>query len=111
MSNKPPLRDLASAICGYLHRFERDSKINAPDKPRGTTPYYNAWAYVAGRYVVVCYVSYQGRSNLTRDEAQVYLDWLKAGNVGTHFQQQRQRKVLAQTVPADWKTKASKSEE
>jgi len=81
------LADLARHIDGYLQKFEADKKINKPHngKDGGTTPYWRAGACVAGRYVSVQYVSYQGQSNLTKEQARIYLDWLHAGNVGKHW--------------------------
>ena len=48
-----------------------------------------ARAFVAGRYIGICYVNYQGHSNVTRADAERYLEWLDAGNVGKHHQAPR----------------------
>lgn len=82
------LSEIAYKITGHLHRFQADPKINVSRSHRGhsgTVPYWNAGAHAAGRYVAVTYVSYQGTSHLTKSEAERYLAWLEAGNVGTHY--------------------------
>ena len=38
------------------------------------------------------YVSYQGEASLKKAEAEAYLAWLDAGNVGRHYEQQRSAK-------------------
>ena len=78
------LTELASRIAAHLKRFERDPEIN---EQRGHgRPYYHAGAYRGGSRVMVSYVTYQGRSSLKRDEAERYLAWLDAGNVGRHYE-------------------------
>lgn len=101
MKAKPPtLEALAKRISEHLRRFERDPKINVRRRydretgtwrkdPNGTGDYYMANAYSNGRRISVVYVSYQGGSKLTRDEAVAYLAWLDAGNVGKHFKMER----------------------
>lgn len=81
------LKEIAEKIDAYLKRFESDETINVSrDGDRlGLKPYYQARAYVAGRYVAVTYVSFQHTSNLTKAEALEYLAWLDDGNVGKHF--------------------------
>ena len=82
-----PMGEIAARIGAYLQRFERDPKINVRDAKYDTTPYYVARAgYNGGARIWVCYVTYQGRSTLTRDEAERYLAWLDAGNVGRHYE-------------------------
>lgn len=88
------LKEIAARINAHLKRFEADREINKPGPPvnghQQLHPYYHANAgYHGGRYVRVLYISFQGSSTLTRDEAVAYLAWLDAGNVGTHFKQQR----------------------
>jgi hypothetical protein len=75
-------------INAYLKRFEDDAVINAPVPRGGTnlTPFFVAQAYGERKYVYITYRSFQGQSKLTVDEARQYLDWLDAGNVGTHRQ-------------------------
>lgn len=77
------LKEIAARIHAHLKRFEANPQINT--ERRGLRIYYNPSAYPAGRYVSVCYISYQGRTNLTRVEALDYLKRLDGGYVGTHW--------------------------
>lgn len=88
MSDKRlPVRTIAKQIDAHLRRFEADPVINAwiDGKAGGLRPYYGAGALATGRFVSIFYIRYQGRSTLPRDEAEQYLAWLDAGNVGKHF--------------------------
>ena len=73
------LKEIAAEINEYLKKFESDSE------PTFATLYYNSFAVSAGRYVQIIYVSYQGHSSLTKQEALEYLEWLREGNVGRHY--------------------------
>lgn len=84
--NDLKLTEIAQRIDAHLERFEADPKINEFDEKYRVHRYYHAGARRSGRYVSVCYISYQGTSQLARDEALNYLAWLDAGNVGTHYQ-------------------------
>lgn len=80
------LDEIASEISSYLQKFERDKTINKyKDGREGTSPYYYASAWRAGSYVSIRYISYQCESKLRKAEALAYLEWLRAGNVGKHF--------------------------
>ena len=86
------LTEIAQRINVHLKRFENDPAINVdrtPDKT-GLRTYYNAYAGRSGAYVSVVYISYQGHSNLTRDEALKYLAMLDGGFVGRHYEAFRQ---------------------
>lgn len=73
---------LAYAINGYLEEFEAIPKMN--DKH---DRFYNAGAISRGNgRVQITYVSYQGESLLTIEEAEQYLAWLDKGNIGRHFE-------------------------
>lgn len=78
--------ELAEQINAHLKRFEADPEINQP--PAGSasriSPFFNAGAFKHGNGVGVRYVSFQGASQLTRAQAEEYLAWLDAGNVGKH---------------------------
>lgn len=88
MNPKVKFQEIAARINVHLKRFESDPAINQGE---GGQPYFNASAgYFGGRYMYVIYVSYQGRSTLSRADALAYLAWLDAGNVGKHFKQQRE---------------------
>jgi hypothetical protein len=78
------LDEIAKRIDEHLERFERDPQINKLKEGRTLHPYYHSSAVRCGRYVGVSYVSFQGRSNLTKSDAEEYLRWLDAGNVGKH---------------------------
>lgn len=98
VKNSPSLGEIAKRISAHLKRFEKDPKINRrqefidgkwQDSPegslRGVGSFYYANASAAGRYVNVLYITYQGQSSLIKTEALAYLEWLDAGNVGTHL--------------------------
>jgi hypothetical protein len=79
------LDDIALRIKIHLQRFEVDTEgVNKVDSHR-LRPYYLSGAYRAGAYVSITYVSFQGRHNLRRADAERYLAWLDAGNVGRHW--------------------------
>lgn len=82
----PTLDEIAGQISAHLKRFERDPEINKRDPKYDTIPYYHAGAWRVGSYVRVLYVSYQGGTSLKRSDAERYLSWLDAGNVGRHWQ-------------------------
>ena len=79
------LREIAARIDAYLRRFERDLNINVNVTAGGAKRFYYAGAAASGGWVGICYVSYQGSSSLRRAEAEAYLKWLDAGNIGTHY--------------------------
>lgn len=84
---EPRLEVIAARINAHLQRFEADKEINAipPDRRLGIPPYCRPSAVASGRFVYVCYVSFQGQVHLNRIDANRYLAWLDAGNVGTHY--------------------------
>ena len=88
MTKGPKLAEIATRIHAHLKRFEADPKINrykdADRHQRGLHPFYWSGAYVGGSRVGVRYISYQGATCLTKQEALGYLAWLDAGNVGKH---------------------------
>ena len=79
------LKEIAIRIKAHLQRFEADPVINARCATWKTLSYWHVNAYDAGARVMVSYVSFQGNSSLTKSEAAAYLEWLDAGNVGTHY--------------------------
>lgn len=102
----PTLKAIASRIDAHLKRFEADKGEGGVNwwvdgKAGGHRPFHWAGAHVAGRYVRVVYVSYQHGSNLTKDEALAYLVWLDAGNVGRHYEWQRQAAADAKASERD----------
>lgn len=89
---RPTLTEIAARIHAHMRRFETDPKINAPDPVYRTRNYYCAGAYRAGSFVGLRYVSYHCAWHLRRADAQRYLAWLDAGNVGTHYEMERAAK-------------------
>jgi hypothetical protein len=87
---KPTLNEIAARIRAHLKRFEADPAINGRHPRSGTSAYYLARAYRGGRYVSVSYVTYQGATTLDRERAERYLAWLDAGNVGRHWECEKQ---------------------
>jgi hypothetical protein len=77
-------KEIAADIDQCLKKFEGDLIINAK-KLNGFSSYWGARAWASGRWVVIRYVSYQGMSNLTKQDAEKYLSWLQAGNIGKHY--------------------------
>lgn len=77
------LAEIARRIEAHLTRFEKA-------QPRDATPaktlYWHSRAYRAGNRVAICYISYQVRSTLSKQEAVRYLSWLDAGNEGRHWE-------------------------
>lgn len=99
----PTMKELAARINEHLKRFEADKGPGGINKEVSrdtyTTPgnglrsYYGAAAhYCRGRYLQVTYIRYQGSSNLTREEATLYLQMLDSGFVGRHFEALRRAK-------------------
>jgi hypothetical protein len=88
------LAEIAKAIYGHLKRFESDPVINKEGE-HGLTPYYcpNCWA--AGSRIGVKYVSFQGGSTITKNEALAYLVWLNSGNVGKHWVALKEENAIA----------------
>lgn len=78
MAKPPKLAEVARRISEHLHRFEREQTPKS-----GRFFFANAWE--AGSHVGVTYVSYQGKSFLTKADALAYLAWLDAGNRGKHW--------------------------
>ena len=80
------LAEIAGGINAHLKRFEADPKINPPAENDGFRPYYYASAGVAGRWIDITYILFQGWSHLSKADAWRYLAWLDAGNVGRHWE-------------------------
>jgi hypothetical protein len=84
--------EIAASISKYIDRFGSDPKIarktwtdgNGVD--RELSLYWHGHAWRGGSRVMVRYVSYQSASSLTKEEAEQYLAWLDAGNVGRHYE-------------------------
>ena len=101
MARKPSRsREIAEKIGAHLFRFEHDPKINVRNRyvpetrkwvpdPNAIPLYYLARAWATGNCrVSVIYITFQHASVLTMAEAEAYLAWLDAGNVGRHYKMQ-----------------------
>ena len=89
-------KDCAKRINHYLVKFEHDKNINVCPHDRlhdRFLPYHDAAAFAKGQYVYVRYLSFQAAWPLLLAEAEKYLAWLEAGNVGTHDQARMAKKV------------------
>lgn len=79
------LSEIASKIHAHLQRFEVDPVINKYKEGTTLSPYYNVNCYATSKQVHVTYISFKGNSGLSKKDAEKYLTWLDAGNVGRHF--------------------------
>lgn len=92
------LDDIAAALSAHFKVWEADKEWNTvlwvdnQGVKRTTSRMYMAHAYRAGSYVGISYVSYQGNHNLKAAEAIEYLQWIEAGNRGTHWTFERERR-------------------
>lgn len=90
------LTDIALRIQAHLRRFAADPAIadrewtDGQGQVRKTALYWSPNAYRGGSRCMVRYVAYQLTSSLTREEAERYLAWLDAGNVGRHYEALRE---------------------
>lgn len=90
-TTKPKRKTMAQlgyAINKHLTRIEADPKLNKVRKQGGMTNqmFYCASAGNSGNRIYVVYVSYQGKTGLTREDAEKYLAALDAGKVARHFE-------------------------
>ena len=93
---------LAQKINAHLQRIEHDQALNPGrrfDKDQktwvldesGVRSFYGARS-MGDRYRVwIIYVTYQGGSYMSIEDAEKYLAWLDAGNVGRHFEALRDK--------------------
>jgi len=84
------LKEIAERINAHIKRFEADPIINAGDRKYKSRPYYHAHVHERGNRVFVQYVSYQGPTSLSKERALAYLQWLDNGNVGRHFEAEKE---------------------
>lgn len=86
------LAEIAGKINAHLIRFEADPVINRT-RP-GTTDgkrFFYAGAWTSGRYVSIRYISYQGISNMSKEQALAYLAAMDGGSTDRHFDALRDR--------------------
>ena len=105
-SAKPPRKTeiaagLGQKIDAHLKRIEKDPVLNpgrrldkdqkewVPDD-RGVRSFYGARAKGDRHRVWIIYVTYQSGSYMSIEDAETYLAWLDAGNVGRHFEALRE---------------------
>lgn len=86
------MSELAEWINLYLKMFEGDPKINKKDD-RNIPRFWHSFCHYPGRgpKISVKYISFQHTSTLSKAEAEKYLEWLEAGNVGRHYEALRDR--------------------
>lgn len=82
----PKLAEVAKRIQAHLKRMEMAQADHGSARPK----YWNSCSYETGSRVAVVYISFQGRSCLTKAEALKYLIWLDTGNEGRHYQALRE---------------------
>jgi hypothetical protein len=89
--SKMNLDQIAAAIYVHLNALERDEEWNIQEQGGLRVPrifHANAWS--SGMCVIVSYVEYQsGGAPLSKAKALEYLEWLEAGNKGTHMTMDR----------------------
>lgn len=77
------MKDLAREIDGFLKLFE------LKETERGQTVnrlfVMPSAHYAVGAFMHVRYIDYDCKYNLTRVQALTYLDWLRRGNIGRHW--------------------------
>jgi hypothetical protein len=79
--------EIAAEIASAFKRWEADPLINSrPNSPNATLPYYHAAAWASGARIFVSYISYQSQWSMTKAEALNYLERIRNGFVGRHFQ-------------------------
>jgi hypothetical protein len=78
------LKELAQRIHAHLRRLEANPEINVRRGTHNLLRFYNASARATGRYVAVQYISFQGASNLSKEEATNFLRALDDGSTERH---------------------------
>lgn len=92
MGESLTLTEIAERINKHLNRFEEDvDGVNKWDDNVGVLLYYLTSAHAVTRGVRIAYVRYKGTYLLKKKEALGYLNWLDAGNVGRHYEQQKEK--------------------
>ena len=81
--------EIVAAIDAHLKRFEADQKTRV--RADGRTRFYQAGCWQAGSWIKILYIGYQGATSLRKADAEKYLGWLNAGNVGRHYEALREQ--------------------
>jgi hypothetical protein len=79
-------KEIATRLYEHLKKLENDKEYNVRKKEGGLTPLFQVNVWATNRAIHVVYVSFQGDSLLTDEEAIAYLNWLDAGNKGKHWE-------------------------
>ena len=79
------MKELGDRIEAHLKRFESDPAINVVNLESRSRDYYYAYTVSGRKYIRIRYILYHPEYTLTREEAEAYLAWLDAGNVGQHY--------------------------
>ena len=83
------LSEIAKRIDAHLQRIESNPDLNLESKYGKL--FHNAQAWRAGRFCQISYKSYWSPQSISKELARAYLDWLDAGNSGSHQQFERER--------------------
>jgi hypothetical protein len=84
--DKMKLAEIADELLKRMRELENHPK-NRPAENARRTFFYSPFVKPAGRYVSVHYKASDmpfGNWSLNKDQAGRYLQWLRAGNIGTH---------------------------
>ena len=90
-AQSPSLTEIATRISRHLLRFAADPAITEKEwtdrkgEAHKLVLYWSPSAYRGGSRCMVRYVAYQLIASLTKAQAERYLAWLDAGNVGRHY--------------------------
>jgi len=79
------LTKIADRIDGYLHKLEKVPHLFPHHPDTVPHPLDEPYAVRRGNRIQVRYLSECRPWDLTREEAECYLRWLRAGNVGKHW--------------------------
>jgi hypothetical protein len=83
------LAEIADRLHSHFKRWESSQKLNPLSKEYGTRRYFHPGAWARGSRVFVRYVSYQCDHSIKKSDAEAYLAWIEAGNVGTVWEWER----------------------
>jgi len=79
------LAEIAHELCERLRLLDNDPEKNPANRHGGKQYFSMPVVSRRGRVLKVRYVSYHTPYTLTPSDAAAYLQWLRQGNVGWHF--------------------------
>jgi hypothetical protein len=85
---KMKLAEIADELLKLMRELENHPKNRPADNARRKF-FYFPFAETAGNYVYIRYKASEmpfGNWHLTKNQAGRYLEWLRAGNIGTHHE-------------------------